>query len=151
MAKAKLDLKALLLKRGELLILGAAGLFLFIMLISGVSVMGSAKDPGQVSNELKQKANTVNQNIASKGPLGEAEVEALKQPDWLVKPNVFKTPHVPEFTQSGPLFESKFNKVIIEAARKFDVDAALVSAVIKAESDYEPRTVSNKARAASCS
>src|SRR5690349_9086079 len=46
--------------------------------------------------------------------------------------------------QSQPLFQSKFNPIIIEAARKWDVDAALVSAVIKAESDYNPRTLSNK-------
>jgi soluble lytic murein transglycosylase-like protein len=45
---------------------------------------------------------------------------------------------------SAPLFKSKYNAVIIEAAKKFDVDAALVSAVIKAESDYDPRTLSNK-------
>jgi membrane-bound lytic murein transglycosylase B len=45
---------------------------------------------------------------------------------------------------SGPIFHSKYDKIIIEAAKKFDVDAALVSAVVKAESDYDPRTVSNK-------
>jgi hypothetical protein len=44
----------------------------------------------------------------------------------------------------GPIFKSKFDKVIVEAARKFDVDAALVSAVIKAESDFNPHEVSNK-------
>jgi membrane-bound lytic murein transglycosylase B len=46
--------------------------------------------------------------------------------------------------ERAPLFKSKFDKLIVEAARHFDVDAALVSAVIKAESDYDPRTVSNK-------
>ncbi len=46
--------------------------------------------------------------------------------------------------ESGPIFRSKFDKTIVEAARKFDVDAALVSAVIKAESDFNPREVSNK-------
>ena len=34
--------------------------------------------------------------------------------------------------------------IIVEAAKKFDVDAALVSAVIKAESDFNPREISNK-------
>ena len=43
-----------------------------------------------------------------------------------------------------PIFNSKFDKTIIDAARHFDVDAALVSAVIKAESDYNPKTVSHK-------
>ncbi|HET7435158.1 MAG TPA: lytic transglycosylase domain-containing protein [Thermoanaerobaculia bacterium] len=46
--------------------------------------------------------------------------------------------------ESGPLFQSKYNDIIIEAAKHFDVDAALVSAVIKAESDYDAKTVSNK-------
>jgi hypothetical protein len=44
----------------------------------------------------------------------------------------------------GPVFRSKFDKVIVEAAKKFDVDAALISAVIKAESDFNPRELSNK-------
>jgi hypothetical protein len=49
------------------------------------------------------------------------------------------------FTEdSRPLFKSSYNDIIIDAARKFDVDAALVSAVIKAESDYNPREVSHK-------
>ncbi|HXG58473.1 MAG TPA: lytic transglycosylase domain-containing protein, partial [Thermoanaerobaculia bacterium] len=43
-----------------------------------------------------------------------------------------------------PLFQSKYDAIILEAARKFDVDAALVSAVIKAESDFDPRAVSRK-------
>src|ERR1043166_9065392 len=45
---------------------------------------------------------------------------------------------------SAPLFNTKFNATIVEAAKKFDVDAALVSAVIKAESDFNPREISNK-------
>jgi soluble lytic murein transglycosylase-like protein len=44
----------------------------------------------------------------------------------------------------GPIFKSKFDNLIVEAAKKFDVDAALVSAVIKAESDFNPRVVSHK-------
>ena len=44
----------------------------------------------------------------------------------------------------APLFKSPYNEIIVKAAKHFDVDAALVSAVIKAESDYNPRTVSHK-------
>ena len=43
-----------------------------------------------------------------------------------------------------PLFKSSYDATIIEAAKRFDVDAALVSAVIKAESDYNPRVISHK-------
>jgi soluble lytic murein transglycosylase-like protein len=46
--------------------------------------------------------------------------------------------------ESKPIFKSKFDATIIEAAKKFDVDAALVSAVIKAESDFNPHELSNK-------
>jgi membrane-bound lytic murein transglycosylase B len=45
---------------------------------------------------------------------------------------------------SGPIFKSKYDKIIVEASKKFDVDAALVSAVIKAESDFNAGEVSNK-------
>ena len=44
----------------------------------------------------------------------------------------------------GPLFHSRFDKMIVDAAKKFDVDAALVSAVIKAESDFNPHEMSHK-------
>ena len=44
----------------------------------------------------------------------------------------------------GPIFKSKYDATIVEAAKKFDVDAALVSAVIKAESDFNPHELSNK-------
>lgn len=46
--------------------------------------------------------------------------------------------------ESMPLWQSKYNELIVKAARFHDVDAALVSAVIKAESDYDPKTVSHK-------
>ena len=46
--------------------------------------------------------------------------------------------------ERGPLFQSRYNPLIVKAAKHFDVDAALVSAVIKAESDYDARTVSHK-------
>lgn len=45
---------------------------------------------------------------------------------------------------SRPLFGSKYDDTIVAAARHHNVDAALVSAVIKAESDYNPRVVSHK-------
>jgi transglycosylase-like protein with SLT domain len=44
----------------------------------------------------------------------------------------------------GPIFRSKYDAMIVEAAKKFDVDASLISAVIKAESDFDPRVISNK-------
>lgn len=45
---------------------------------------------------------------------------------------------------SKPIFRSKYDETIIAAGKKFNVDAALVSAVIKAESNYNPKAVSHK-------
>jgi hypothetical protein len=46
--------------------------------------------------------------------------------------------------QSAPRFSSKYNELIIAAAKKYDVDAGLISAVIQAESDFDAREVSHK-------
>ncbi len=43
-----------------------------------------------------------------------------------------------------PLFPSRYDAVIDAEAKRYDVDAAFVSALIRAESNYEPRAVSRK-------
>jgi soluble lytic murein transglycosylase-like protein len=43
-----------------------------------------------------------------------------------------------------PLFGSRYDAIIVAEAKRHDVDAALVSAVIRAESNYQPRSVSRK-------
>jgi len=43
-----------------------------------------------------------------------------------------------------PLFGTAYDAVIVAESKRFDVDAALVSALIRAESNYEPRAVSRK-------
>jgi soluble lytic murein transglycosylase-like protein len=43
-----------------------------------------------------------------------------------------------------PLFGSAYDRVIEAEARRYNVDAALVSALIRAESNYEPYAVSRK-------
>jgi len=47
-------------------------------------------------------------------------------------------------TDRKPLFSSRYDAIIEREAKAFDVDAALVSALIRAESNYEPRAVSRK-------
>jgi hypothetical protein len=47
-------------------------------------------------------------------------------------------------TGRGPLFASPYDAIIVAEAKRWDVDAALVSAVIRAESNFEPRSVSRK-------
>jgi len=43
-----------------------------------------------------------------------------------------------------PLFGSPYDSVIVAEAKRYDVDAAFVSALIRAESNYEPRAISRK-------
>ncbi|MDQ2870247.1 MAG: lytic transglycosylase domain-containing protein [Acidobacteriota bacterium] len=43
-----------------------------------------------------------------------------------------------------PLFKTRYDSVIDAEAKRYDVDAAFVSALIRAESNYEPRAVSRK-------
>lgn len=73
-----------------------------------------------------------------------ATAEVVEEVRRIVEEGVFP-PRSWRFSEhSQPLFQSKYNEIIIEAARQWDIDAALVSAVIKAESDYNPRIVSHK-------
>lgn len=43
-----------------------------------------------------------------------------------------------------PLFNTAYDKLITTEARRYGVDASLVSALIRAESNYQPRAVSRK-------
>jgi hypothetical protein len=70
--------------------------------------------------------------------------EVVAEVEKIVETGVFPRRSWKFDENSRPLFNSKFDETIIEAARRFDVDAALVSAVIKAESDYDTRIVSSK-------
>lgn len=81
------------------------------------------------------------------------QIERILDDEWVPPPVVSQETSTPAVfpvrswrydETSNPIFQTRFNPIIVEAARKFDVDAALVSAVIKAESDYNPRTVSHK-------
>lgn len=70
--------------------------------------------------------------------------EVVEEVKKIVEEGVFPRRSWRFSEDSKPLFKSKYDDMIVNAARHFDVDAALVSAVIKAESDYDPRTLSNK-------
>jgi len=70
--------------------------------------------------------------------------EVIAEVKKIVESGVFPKRSWRYDASSKPLFKTKFNQLIDEAAKHFDVDAGLVSAVIKAESDYNPRELSNK-------
>jgi len=73
-----------------------------------------------------------------------ATPEVIEEVKKIVEEGVFPRRSWTYSDDSPPLWQSKYNEIIIKAAKKFDVDAALVSAVIKAESDYDPRETSHK-------
>jgi soluble lytic murein transglycosylase-like protein len=72
------------------------------------------------------------------------EVEAVPEMKKMIEEGVFPKRSWRYDATRGPLFRSKYDKLIVDMAKKFDVDAALVSAIIKAESDFNPREVSHK-------
>jgi len=72
------------------------------------------------------------------------EVEKAPEVKKMIEEGIFPKRPWHYDAARGPMFRSKYDPMIIDAAKKFDVDAALISAVIKAESDFNPREVSNK-------
>lgn len=100
------------------------------------SIQLTLKSGGAMTMPLNRVERIVDDEVVT--PEVVAEVKKL------VEEGVFPRKSWRYSESSKPLFKSKFDKTIIEAARRFDVDAALVSAVIKAESDYNPHEISNK-------
>ena len=72
------------------------------------------------------------------------EVEKVPEVEKMIEEGVFPKRSWHYDAARGPMFRSKYDRMIIDAAKKFDVDAALISAVIKQESDFNSREVSNK-------
>ncbi|HEY8132597.1 MAG TPA: lytic transglycosylase domain-containing protein [Thermoanaerobaculia bacterium] len=72
------------------------------------------------------------------------EMETVPDVKKLIEEGIFPKRSWCYDSARGPIFKSKYDKLIVDAAKKFDVDAALISAVLKAESNFNPREVSNK-------
>lgn len=92
---------------------------------------------GKVSVPLHRVERIVNDEVLP--PQAAAEIKKIIEAEGVFPKRSWRFNEA-----SAPLFKTRYNQTIIDAARKFDVDAALVSAVIKAESDYDPHTLSNK-------
>jgi hypothetical protein len=106
--------------------------------VEGDLIHLSLKGGGQMSLPLMRIERIVDDEIV--------EVAVVEEVEKIVKEQggVFPQRSWRYSEASVPLWQSKYNEIIVAAAKKHDVDAALVSAVIKAESDYNPHTVSHK-------
>lgn len=103
-SKSKLDFKDLMLKKGEYVVLGVAGLGLLLLLMGGVSTYSEAKDPKTIANGLTSKAKNIDQAVTR-----EAEPGAVpKLEDWAVpggKGGGYAAVPVRDFPQSGVMFD----------------------------------------------
>ncbi len=105
-------------------------------LIDENNIQLSFKNGGAVTMPLARVERIVDDEVV--------ETEKTAEVKKLIEAGIFPKSSWRYDAKRGPIFQSKFDKVIVEAAKKFDVDAALISAVIKTESDFNPREISNK-------
>lgn len=106
-------------------------------LVGEVYVQLTMKNGGAITVPLTRVERIVDDEIVP--PAIVAEVKKIVEEEGIFPKRSW---HYDE--SRGPITKSKFDKIMIQAARKFDVDVALVSAVIQAESDFNPREISNK-------
>lgn len=106
-------------------------------LVDEVSVQLTMKNGGAVTVPLSRVDRIVDDEIVPAAVV--AEVKKIVEEEGIFPRRSW---HYDE--KRGPITKSKFDKLIVAAARKFDVDAALVSAMIQAESDFNPHEISNK-------
>ena len=105
-------------------------------LVDETAIQLSFKNGGAMTMPLTRIERIVDDEVV--------EVEKAPEVAKVVEEGVFPKQSWRYDAARGPIFRSKYDKIIVEAAKKFDVDATLVSAVIKAESDFNPREISNK-------
>jgi soluble lytic murein transglycosylase-like protein len=106
--------------------------------VDGELIRLTLKGGGEMSLPILRIERIVDDEVAD--PVVAAEVQKIVEEQG----GVFPKRSWRYRAESVPLWQSKYNEIIVAAAKKHDVDAALVSAVIKAESDYNPRIVSHK-------
>jgi soluble lytic murein transglycosylase-like protein len=105
-------------------------------LVDETAIQLSFKNGGAITMPLTRIERIVDDEVI--------EVEKAPEVTKMIEEGVFPKQSWCYDAGRGPIFRSKFDKLIVDAAKRFDVDAALVSAVIKAESDFNPREISNK-------
>jgi hypothetical protein len=103
-AKVKVDFKQLLLAKGEYFALGLAGLFLAILLITGIGKFSSAKDPTEISSGLKTSAKKVHDGIKS-STISADDEKLTEPPAWLLRKNEYPLVKSEDFAIKGPQFD----------------------------------------------
>jgi hypothetical protein len=106
-------------------------------LIDELSVQLTMKNGGAVTVPLARVDRIVDDEVLP--PAVVAEVKKIVEAEGIFPKRSWRFDE-----KRGPITKTKFDKVILAAAKKFDVDAVLVSAVIQAESDFNPHEISNK-------
>ena len=126
-AKIKFDAKDFLLRKGEILVMGAAGFCLVVLLFWGVTKWASAEDPSKIASELATKSNQVKTNIAT-GKASEADLEAIKPAEFVIKPQINTPARTSDFPSSGPVFDpvaqpnTKRENPIVLNVRDYQID-----------------------------
>ena len=106
-------------------------------LVDEVYVQLTMKNGGAITVPLSRVDRIVDDEIVP--PAIVAEVRKIVEEEGIFPKRSWR------YDEShGPITKSKFDKIIVQAAKKFDVDVALVSAVIQAESNFNPHEISNK-------
>lgn len=102
--KSKTDFKQLLLKKGEYIAMGLAGLLLVIFLGWGISHWAGKDDPDKISKDLTTKAQGVTAKINST-ELSPDDIALGALPDWLKKESKFDQVSVRDFPLTTPPFD----------------------------------------------
>ncbi len=104
-SKSKVDFKDLMLRKGEYVVLGVAGLGLLLLLMGGISTYSEAKDPKTIVTGLTSKAKNIDAAVTREAEPG--AVPGLE--DW-AKPgskggSSYAAIPVKDFPLSGVMFD----------------------------------------------
>ena len=129
MARPKLNVKELLIKKGEYIALGVAGVGLAILLLWGVTTGVGAANPAEISKEFTTKSASIQQKISDPNdpmlpdPLGASMAPGKSAP--------YNRVPVSEFAYNGPLFDpvgrpdTKRENPIVWGIEDYQVDLIL--------------------------
>jgi len=101
MAKPKIDVKDLLLKKGQYIAFGVAGVGLVVLLLLGATTWAGAENPAEITTKLKSDTEQVYTAIATR-KMDIPPLHASVDPN---KKSIYPIVDVKEFRQEGPFFD----------------------------------------------